>query len=348
MKILALDLGKSKTVACDFAKETGAHTFHHVLSTPGDISALLVRRKPDLVVFEVCTDAGWVADACRDLGAEFQAVNPSSLVHAMHARRAKSDRKDALDLARLAAMGSGREVHIPERDVRVWRETIEQRASAVGARTARRNRVRSMLQSLAAPAPAGDAAWTAKGMLAMRERCAALPGETDRERMRIHLDGLDASGREVAELEALLDRIAAAHPEVRLLQTVPGVGPRCAEAVVAWLDDAERFGNARQVGCYSGMTPRQNQSGQTDRSGRISNAGPTRLRSLLVEVSWVALRHNPWAREVYERVRRGSPSRKKQAIVAVARRLLVRLWAMMRDGTPWSPPAPRQAKAARA
>ncbi len=72
-----------------------------------------------------------------------------------------------------------------------------------------------------------------------------------------------------------------------------------------------------------------------DRQGRISGQGNKLLRSLLVEVCWLGLRHNKWMRDTYERIRRGSPSRKKIAITAVARKLLVRCWAMMRDGTEW-------------
>lgn len=62
------------------------------------------------------------------------------------------------------------------------------------------------------------------------------------------------------------------------------------------------------------------------------------LRALLIEVAWIGLRYNPWMRQVYESVRRGSAARKKTAIVAVARRLLVVCWAMLRDGTTWQDP----------
>ena len=61
------------------------------------------------------------------------------------------------------------------------------------------------------------------------------------------------------------------------------------------------------------------------------------MRQMLVEVSWLALRYNPHLREVYQRVHRGHKSRKKIAIVAVARKLLTYCWAMLRDGTTWSP-----------
>lgn len=63
----------------------------------------------------------------------------------------------------------------------------------------------------------------------------------------------------------------------------------------------------------------------------------------LVEVSWTGVRTNAWMKQVYEDVRRGSDKRKKVAIVAVARRLFVRLWAMLRDGTNWKEPLPPEA-----
>ena len=71
-----------------------------------------------------------------------------------------------------------------------------------------------------------------------------------------------------------------------------------------------------------------------DRRGRISKRGPALLRKLLVECAWVMLRYNPWARATYARLSRGK-ARKKQAIVALARRLLVRCWALLRDRTAW-------------
>ena len=80
--------------------------------------------------------------------------------------------------------------------------------------------------------------------------------------------------------------------------------------------------------------PRQYQSGEVDRRGRITRRGPALLRKLLVECAWVMLRYHAWARAVYLRLSRGK-ARKKQAIVALARRLLVRLWAMLRDRAPW-------------
>jgi transposase len=122
---------------------------------------------------------------------------------------------------------------------------------------------------------------------------------------------------------------------VRLLRTIPGVGPRTAEVVVAYLDEPRRFKNSRQVSSYAGLVPRRFQSGQMDRQGRIHKRGPRILRGALVEAAWIMLRHNPWARALYERLRAGQKTRSKKAIVAVARKLLVRCWVMLLRKEPW-------------
>jgi hypothetical protein len=82
-----------------------------------------------------------------------------------------------------------------------------------------------------------------------------------------------------------------------------------------------------------------------DRRGRISKRGPALLRKLLVECAWCMIRYNTWARGMYQRLTGGGQRRKKQAIVALARKILVRAWAMLRDKKPWHDPEtpPKQA-----
>ena len=146
-----------------------------------------------------------------------------------------------------------------------------------------------------------------------------------------------------AAAEAKLDELARADERVRLLDTVPGLGPRTAEAIVAHLDDPHRFRSGKQVAAYGGLVPRQYQSGEEDRRGRITKRGPAVLRKLLVQCAWAMLRYNPWARAVYDRLSRGR-ARRKQAVVALARKVLVRCWAMLRDNAAWRPdPTPAAA-----
>ena len=118
---------------------------------------------------------------------------------------------------------------------------------------------------------------------------------------------------------------------------IDGVGRVTAEAIVAYIDNPHRFNNANQVGAYVGLVPRQYQSGTTDRHGRVTKRGPSLLRTLLVECAWVSLRYNEWARETYDRIHHGTQARRKKAAIALARKILILAWAMLRDESDYDP-----------
>src|SRR5262249_33254331 len=205
------------------------------------------------------------------------------------------------------------------------------RQKLVGQRMRVQNRVCALLVARGLPQPVGHRAWTEEGLALLEEHARPLAGCGPQESWRgllalalleyRHLLGL------IEQAEAKLDEVGLADERVQRLRTIPGVGPRTAEAVVAYLDDAKRFGSGKEVSAYAGLVPRQHQSGECDRRGRITRRGPGLLRKLLVECAWVMLRYNSWAREQYGRLNRGR-ARKKQAVVALARKLLVRCWAM--------------------
>src|SRR2546430_14974240 len=88
---------------------------------------------------------------------------------------------------------------------------------------------------------------------------------------------------QLAAAEAALDRLSAADPATRLLQPAPRVGPRTAEAVPAHLRDPRRFAPGKQVSAYARLVPRQYQSGESDRRGRLTHRGPGVPRKRLVE-----------------------------------------------------------------
>jgi transposase len=353
MRILTLDLGKNKSVFCDYQSADAAHAFGKLDTTPAAVHDLLVERAPDRVVLEVGPAAGWVVDLCRTLGvADVQVANVSHDAWRWRNVRAKTDRLDALKLAQLSAMNQLPTVHVPRADVRQWRSLIEFRRTLVDRRTAVKNHVHALFDAQGMRIPGGKAGWTRKAVALLRKEARALAdcpsdqlwrGQLDLE--LTHLDAVDAQLRTV---EDRLDAVAAADPRVDLLRSAPGVGPRLAEAVVAVVDDPKRFTDAKAIAAYLGLAPKALRSGACDRTGRISRQGNATLRALLVEVAWIGQRYNPWMRETYQRVRRGVPKRSKAAIVATARRLLVRLWAMLRDNARWRNPAPPAATTAAA
>jgi transposase len=343
MKILALDLGKYKTVACDYDLASGGHEFETIATKPQSLHDLLVAREPDRIVIEICSIAGWVCDLARALGIEIEVANTNDDRWRWKKIKKKSDREDALKTARLSALNQLELVHVPEQGVRQWRALINYRQQLLRRRNKIKNHIRDLLLREAILLPRGRSAWTLKGLLALAELSRPLDQvameELWRGELGLELQELRQAEAPLQAVEKKLDALAQTNQNVQLLQTIPGVGPRLAEAMAALIDDPQRFQKGKEVGAYIGMVPKQLDSGETVRNGHITRHGSRLVRALLVEVSWLGLRYNPWVREIYERTRAGKSARRKVAIVAVGRRLLIRSWAMLRDQQPWQGPA---------
>jgi transposase len=345
--ILALDLGKYKTVACVYRTATEVR-FTTVTTSRQELDRLLDKYQPAIVLFEACLLAGWVRDLCIDKGVPCLVANTTSEAWKFKHLKRKTDRDDALRLAEIYRLGKFPAVNLPAKEVREQRALIEHRQKLVGRRVALQNRIRSILVSQGLPAPQGAQAWSALGLEGIAAHARPLaecgPLEWWRGRLHLTLTELEQVQGLLKQVEQKLDERAQADAAVQLLQTIPGVGPRTAEAGAAFLPAPEQFRTSKQVSAYGGLVPRQYQSSDTDHRGRITKRGPRTLRKLLVECAWVMLRYNRWARAIYQRLTHGGKTRKKQAIVALARKLLVRCWAMLRDGTVWrEEPLPTEA-----
>jgi transposase len=342
MEIVALDLGKSKTVVCYYDSQKHTHRFRTVLTRPHAVHDAIIATKTGRVVMEIGSQAGWVVDMVQSLGIEVQVANTNDRAWLWKENRHKNDRLDALRLAQLSALGRIPQVHVPKPEVRQWRSLIAYRHTLVERRTQVKNNLRAIFDRQGLVLPASAKGWTKQGLSLIQQEVKDLQDCAQNELWRgmvaLELTQLQAVQKLIGEVETRLDALAAKDQRMQIIQSTAGVGPRLAEALVAYIDDPHRFKNGKQVGSYVGLTPRRFQSGSIDRQSGISGWGNKLLRTLLVEVSWVGLRFNPWMRTTYDRLMRNSKARKKIAIVAVARKLLVRCWAMLRDMKPWHQP----------
>jgi transposase len=337
--IIAIDLGRYKSAACAYTRATRAHTFRTVDTTPDELDRVLAKHPGATVVIEACSNAGWVHDRAVAAGHVVQVANTTGEAWKFTRIKRKTDHDDALRLAELEAIGQLPTITLPDPGTRQRRLLIAFRQELVGQRVACQNRIRALFATHAVAMPTGAKAWTAAGLEVLgaqaKELSACGSDELWRGMLRMALDQYRDLEERITEAERALDRLSAADPNTQLLLSIPGVGPRTAEAVAAHLGDPRRFAGAKQVGAYAGLVPTQYQSGVTDRKGRITRRGPAVLRKLLVECAWCMLRYNPWAKDQYARLTGGGVSRKKPAIVALARKLLVRCWAMLRTNQRW-------------
>lgn len=338
MRLVTIDLGKFKSVACLYLGEEDV-TFRTIETRPQSIHDLLVAWIPDRLVIEVGTVSGWVYDVARALGIDVQVANPNTEGWRWRRVKRKTDRDDALKLARLSATGQLPTVWMPAPRVRQWRSLIHYRHALVSRRTAILCSIRSLLDMQGYRMAMGPKAWTEKGVESLRAMAQPAmdcgPDELWRGQLDVELTLLQQLQTQIRLIEAKLDDLAEADARTKRLRTIPGVGPRLSEAVVAWIDDPHRFRDARSVGSYVGLVPTRRQSGTYDRSGRVTKHGPSLLRKLLVEVAWMMRRHNPHAAALYAKLSKGERTRRKQATVALGRRLLTWCWAMLRDEQDW-------------
>ncbi|NBV46244.1 MAG: IS110 family transposase [Planctomycetia bacterium] len=339
--ILALDLGRFNSVLCWYDPVTRVAEYRTIRSTPDDISRELTREPVGTIVFEACSQAGWVNDLCESLGLPALVASTTGSAWQWKRIKRKTDRDDAFKLARMAAVGEIDPVAFPDRATRQWKSLIGLRKRLVSERIRSQNRIRGLLVSQGLSSPRGASAWTSSGLNGLMTLCLALhdcpPDQLWRGELLVLLDRYRSLEQEIRVTETALDALAKKDHRCLLLQSIPGIGLRTAEVIAVHFPDARRFRSADEVSAYAGLVPRQYQSGETDRRGHITRRGPKLLRAAMVECAWCSLRYNAWARDTWLRLQANGLSKKK-AIVALARKLLVRAWAILRTGRPWHAP----------
>jgi len=280
-------------------------------------------QEPALVGMESTGYTLWFAELLGQLGHEL-VVGEAGKIRAQETRQQKHDRRDAQLILDLLVRGGFPQIWLPsaaERDVRVL---LEHRHQLVQWRTRAKNGLQAL--ALSYGVQRRSRLWSAAG----QEELQKLPLREGMGRRRadlVHLVGqLD---QWVKELDQRIDQEVARRPEAQRLMTHPGVGPLTALGTVLVLGPVERFPDAKHVTSYVGLIPREDSSGGRQHFGHLTKQGNRLLRFLLVEAGQIASRYDAALGRVYRRLafRKGLPSAK----VAVARKLAIRLYIMLRE-----------------
>jgi len=242
--ILAIDLGKYKSVACLLDPSSGEFRFTTIDTSKEEVRSLLTRAQPGVVIIEACLLAGWVHDLCQEFGVRCLVANTTSEAWKFKHLKRKTDKDDALRLAQLHLLGQLPTVTLPPTTVRQWRSLIACRQTWVGRRVAVQNRIRALFVAQGMPAPRGAKAWSATGLVGIASQAKPLAECEADELWRGLLELALTEYRQVCELidqaEQRLDALAKKNANVILLQTTPGLGPRTAEVVAAYLHGRKR------------------------------------------------------------------------------------------------------------
>lgn len=304
-----------------------------VPNTPAGLEALLkaVGPGPVWAVYEASSCGFGLFDELTQRGWKMSIVAPTHIHRSVHARKRKTDLRDAQRLWELVlAHGEvGTDlpvVWIPPMKVRQDREVIRRRLK-LGENLSRvKNGITSLLRiQKVTPPEALKTLWSKKHVAWLRGLSL---GPAVGPVLASLLRELEFFCREMEELNAQVEALAQEDPyreQVDRVTQVKGVGLVTAMTFLLELGDVNRFHNRQQVGCYLGLVPSSDESGEANnRKGHITHLGPARVRKVLTQAAWILVRHDSAWREWYAPLaaRRG----KLKAITGVARRLGIELW----------------------
>jgi transposase len=272
--------------------------------------------------FEAAFGWGWLVELLEDYGFAPHLVHPLQC-KAIASARLKNDKVDAAILAQLLRADLLPEAWIAPPAVRQLRALLRHRAQLVRLRTLLRNRIHAVLADHGQDRPGGCWSGPGRRWLAALELPAA-----SREVIEDGLALIDALQVPIDRLDWEIHQRARAEPAVKVLTQLPGVGPFTALVILAEVGDISRFGSARKLAAWAGLTPTVRGSDRTVRHGHISKQGSTWLRWILCEAAQTAKRHPDFA-PTYQAIarRRG----KKIATTAIARKLLTRAYHLLTD-----------------
>ncbi len=288
-------------------------------SDPEAISVYVTSRAPNAVRIglETGPTSTWLWTELKRLGLPVICIDARHAKAVLKMQINKSDRNDAIGIARIMQTGWFKEVHVKDIDSHSVRALLASRALLVKIKRDLENHVRGLLKNLGlviGRAKFNVFAVRAEELIEGRPELVAA--------IRPLLEARSAVEQQVSELDRKVMKLARHDTQVRRFMTAPGVGPITALAFKATIDDPTRFARSRSVGAYVGLTSRRHASGEVDWTGRISKCGDAMLRSYLFEAAGVLLTRVPkWSAVKAWGARLAKRNGLRKAKVAVARKL---------------------------
>jgi transposase len=259
------------------------------------------------------------------------------MVPTARGQRVKTNRLDARKLSENLRGGQLRSIHVPSSSYRELRHLVQLRDSHVSQVRATKCRIKALLLYEGITFP-GSGRWSAQ---VLRELAALPCSEAVRFKLE-HLIGtlhfhFNSAATVQKEIRRYCQRDAELRQSITLVKSIPGIGWIVAAHLVARLGDWREIDNVRSIAGFLGLVASENSTGEKQNRGPITRAGDSRLRNKLIQSAWVTIRKDPELREFYQRVYARHPQQVagRKAIVAVARKLTTRIYAVLKEQRPF-------------
>jgi transposase len=259
------------------------------------------------------------------------------MVPTARGQRVKTNRLDARKLSENLRGGQLESIHVPSSSYRELRHLVQLRDTHVSQVTATKCRIKALLLYEGMTFP-GSGRWSAQVL----RQLAVLPC-SDAVRFKLeHLIGtlhfhFNSAATVQKEIRRYCQRDAELRQSITLVKSLPGIGWIVAAHLVARLGDWREIENVRSIAGFLGLVSSENSTGDKQNRGPITRAGDSRLRNKLIQSAWVTIRKDAELREFYQRIYQRHPQQvaARKAIVAVARKLTTRIYAVLKEQRPF-------------
>jgi transposase len=273
-------------------------------------------------------------------GGDYCMICAPSMVLKAPGDRVKTDRRDGRKLSEQLKANQLKAIHVPRGSYRDLRHLTKLRMKCLNRKTATKLQIKSLLLLEQIEFPNKSLTdWSKKALESLRilECAAAIRFKLDRL-----LDQLAFWQQQLLDVQRELKRFCKEDPEISrcvdFLMSVPGIGEVIAVYIISRIGDWRELKNSRQLGSFFGLTPSEYSTGGRVDRGPITRMGDRLSRSLLIEAAWVAIRRDKELRACYSRIFYANGANKdasRKAIVAVARRLTSRIYAVLVQQRPY-------------
>jgi len=323
MKIIGCDFHPSFQQIAMVDTETGEMVERRLFHADGEARRFYESlSRPVLVGIESSGSMLWFERLLTGLGHSYR-IGDATAIRSSAPRKQKNDKRDAQHLLTLLLEDRFPAIWVPSMAERDLRQLLKHRHTLVQMRTRTKNQLQHIVLNQGLQRK--KKLWTQAGLEELKQL--ELEPWTKRRRDDL-LKILAEMDTHIAELSTAVEVEAERWPEAKLLMSHPGVGPILALATVVTLGQVERFRDGKHVASYLGLIPREDSSGERRRLGAISKQGNSFMRFLLVQAGLSAARGDAGLGRMYKRL-----VQKKHhgvAKVAIARKLVVRLYWMLR------------------
>lgn len=340
---IAVDTSKKSYVVTHMNRQR----YHRSLKIPANPEGLLhyvQKRFPDqrpFFVYEAGPTGYGLFDTLTERGLGCILVHPASIPKAPN-DRVKTNRLDSLKLAEQTLGGQLKGIRVPNMDYRQLRHLATTRQQYAQDIRRAKQRIKALLLfesiQLSQDIEASKH-WSARYRKGLRQ--VICPNEATEFRLQTLLEDLEHAQQRLLGAHRQLRQFYKAHPElgrhVALLYSIPGCGFVVSMYLLSRIGDPQHLRNVRELGAFAGLVSSENSTGEDQNRGQITHMGDRTLRTLLIEAAWGAIRKDRELNQFYHRIRAKHPrkSASQKAIVAVARKLTMRIYRVLKDQRPY-------------